>query len=357
MNSQYFGEFMPFLVAGLVCAILLKYLEPIARDIGLVDRPTERKRHKEETPLTGGIAITVGFYISLFIVPFGLGPFRSPLLAITLLMIIGVLDDHQDVRPLIKFGIQILAAIIIVGDGYVLVAIGDIFRWDDGNMQGLGRLAIPMTVVAIVGVINAYNFIDGHDGLSASLLLISLVALVYICSLYGVWKLQYMLLLFGMPVLVFLLFNWPFQIFNRPTIFLGDAGSMVFGFFLVFILLSLIERPVQVLKVTSCPWVIGLPVIDMVAVVARRLLNKSSPIKPDRTHIHHILTELGMTKKMVLATLIILHMTFVLIGISGTMLDIPDWIMFWSMFPAAICYYFGVSHLLRKVIQTENFIK
>ena len=174
MNPYIFTTILPFVVAGIVAAVLVQYLIPIARDIGLVDRPDQRKRHEKEVPLIGGITILIGFYLSLFLVPFGLGPFRYLLFAIALLVVVGVLDDHQDIPPLIKFGIQIVAAIILIADDTVVTAIGDVLNWQDGNLQGLGYLAKPLTIVAIVGLINAYNFIDGHDGLSASMLLLSL---------------------------------------------------------------------------------------------------------------------------------------------------------------------------------------
>ncbi|MDP6772606.1 MAG: MraY family glycosyltransferase, partial [Anaerolineales bacterium] len=170
--------------------------------------------------------------------------------AIALLVVVGVLDDHQDIPPLIKFGIQIVAAIILIADDTVVTAIGDVLNWQDGNLQGLGYLAKPLTIVAIVGLINAYNFIDGHDGLSASMLLLSLSAVVYVCGLSDEWKMQYFLLLYLFSVMVFLIFNLPLALVKTRQIFLGDAGSMMFGVILIYALIELAERPVPVLRAT-----------------------------------------------------------------------------------------------------------
>lgn len=296
MNPYIFTTILPFVVAGIVAAVLVQYLIPIARDIGLVDRPDQRKRHEKEVPLIGGITILIGFYLSLFLVPFGLGPFRYLLFAIALLVVVGVLDDHQDIPPLIKFGIQIVAAIILIADDTVVTAIGDVLNWQDGNLQGLGYLAKPLTIVAIVGLINAYNFIDGHDGLSASMLLLSLSAVVYVCGLSDEWKMQYFLLLYLFSVIVFLIFNLPLALVKTRQIFLGDAGSMMFGMILIYALIELAERPVPVLRATCAPWIVGLPLLDMLAVILNRLRRRRSPTSPDRSHIHHVLTDLGLSK-------------------------------------------------------------
>ena len=353
MNPYVLTTILPFVLAGILVAVLVQYLSPIARDIGLVDRPNERKQHEKEIPLVGGITILTGFYLSLFLVPFGLGPFRYLLFAIALLVIVGVFDDHQDISPLIKFGMQIVAALILIADGAVVTAVGDVFNWQDGNLQGLGYLSKPLTILAIVGLINAYNFIDGHDGLSASMLLLSLLVLVYICGINDEWKMQYFLLLYLFSVMVFLLFNLPFSLVKSRQIFLGDAGSMMFGLIMIYVLIDLAERPVPALKATCAPWIVGLPLLDMLAVIFKRLRRRRSPTSPDRSHIHHILTDLGLSKGRVLIVLIFTQTILVAIGLFGMKLSIPDWLMFWSMLPVMMVYILVVNYLSNKATMSD----
>ena len=348
MNPYITNSLLPFIVSAGVAALVLAYFAPVAREIGLVDHPTARKRHEQAIPLIGGIGIVLSFYLSLLLVPFGLGQYRYILFGMGILFIIGVLDDHQDISAGIKFGVQVLAASIFVAGGTVVTGIGDIFNWADGNLQGLGQLSTVLTVVAIVGLINAFNFIDGQDGLAGSMLAITMLVIAYLCGTNELWKHQYFVLLFLTSVLVFLVFNWPGLVGRRRQVFLGDAGSMMLGMFLAYMLIDLSERPVPVLKTTSVPWLVGLPLIDMISVIVFRLIQKRSPARPDRRHIHHLLVDLGFGKKRILIVLVGIHCLFVGVGLLGTIFTISDWILFWSMFPMAIVYVFVCRRLVHK---------
>ena len=349
MNPYITNSLLPFIVSAGVATLVLVYFTPVAREIGLVDHPTERKRHEQDIPLIGGIGIVLSFYLSLLLAPFGLGEFRYILFGMGILFIIGVLDDHQDISAGIKFGVQVLAASIFVAGGTVVTGIGDIFNWADGNLQGLGQLSTVLTVVAIVGLVNAFNFIDGHDGLSGSMLLVTMLVIAYLCGINEIWKNQYIVLLFLTSVLVFLVFNWPGLVSQRRQVFLGDAGSMMLGMILAYMLIDLSERPVPVLKSTSAPWLVGLPLIDMISVIVFRLTQKQSITKPDRRHIHHLLVDLGFSKTQNLITLVGVHCLFVGVGLVGTIFQIPDWVLFWSMFPMAIVYCFICRRLAYKI--------
>ena len=114
-----------------------------------------------------------------------------------MLIVVGVLDDAQDISPGVKFLVQFgVATILVIWDGSIVANIGDIFSWNDGNSQGLGRLAYPLTIVAIVGVINAFNMVDGHDGVASAIFLITAGSLLLLCNFNDSWKYQYILAIF-----------------------------------------------------------------------------------------------------------------------------------------------------------------
>ena len=104
MNPFIDASVLPFIVVAGLSAILFYFVAPIARNIGLVDYPNERKKHELAIPLIGGVCISISFYLSLLLVPFGLGSYRYILFGMGILFIVGVLDDHQDIPATVKFG-------------------------------------------------------------------------------------------------------------------------------------------------------------------------------------------------------------------------------------------------------------
>ena len=334
-----FSEFLPFFVVGGISWLLLSFLGDIARKIDLVDHPTKRKRHELSVPLIGGISIFIAFSLALLLAPFGLGEYRYLLFGMGVIVIVGVLDDHQDVPPFAKIVAQFFASFILVLSGTIVTGVGDIFSWEDGNHQGLGLLASPLTAIAIVGLINAYNFIDGIDGLAATLFSCTCVVMVGICSANGLWKDQYFLLLFLTGVFVFLCFNTSIFVHPSKLVFLGDAGSMLLGLVLVFFLIDLSElREDGSLRTTVAPWLVGLPLFDMFSVIGLRLISQSPVARPDRLHLHHVLEDFGLSKSKVFAILTVVHLSFMSFGLIGQYMGLKDPVLFWSLFPVILVY-------------------
>ena len=314
---------------------------PAARKIGLIDNPDERTQHGASIPVIGGISIFIAIALSLMLLPFGLGVHRFLLFSSGLLMIVGVLDDHRDISAKYKAVAQVFVAGILVFGGDVEVTkVGDIFHWRDGNEQGLNWLASPLTVIAVVGVINAFNFIDGHDGLAASMFLLTAGALILLCGFDGEWHFQILLGVYALSVGVFLCFNLPRIVGKDRQIFLGDAGSMFLGLVLVYSLIVLSETEVPTLKTASAPWLLGLPLLDMCAVIILRLARRVSLVSADRRHIHHLLTRRGYSKKKTLLFLIVLQVMCCTIGVTGTVRNISDVVLFWSLFPTLLLYIY-----------------
>ena len=344
-NYSYFS----FLVIIGTSIYLMARLGPLARRIGLVDKPNERKQHELSVPAIGGVAIFISVSLGLMFVPFGLGEYRYLLFSCGLLMIVGVLDDYRDISANSKFVVQfIVAGILVFGSGIEVTAIGDVFSWSDGNQQGLNWLAAPLSVVAIVGVINAFNMIDGHDGLAASMFLVTAGTLIFLSIFGESWKIQYLLAMFCLSVGIFLLFNLPWIIGKSRQIFLGDAGSMLLGLILVYSLIVLSEVEIPTIKRTAAPWILGLPLLDMCAVVLLRVVSRVSVINADRRHIHHLLADMGYSNKKLLFLLIGLQFIFCMVGAVGTIWNFPDSVLFWLLFPVFFFYmYYRLTSLQR----------
>jgi len=342
----------PYLVAILLAFGLLLGLAPIAQKIELVDYPNSRKLHNTTTPLIGGIAISLSLFLSLLLFDLPFGSFRILFFCLGLIMIVGVLDDRNDLPAYTKFVVQFLiASVMILGNNMVVTNIGDI--WANDDPQGLGPLSIPFTLIGVVGVINAFNLIDGHDGVAASLGIISILSLLIIAhTSIEVVPPEYIVFLTLLPLLlcVFLVFN--LELLNTlPKVFLGDAGSMLLGLVLVYFLIEFtrgLNSGHAIFSPAVAPWIIGLPLLDMFCVVLRRLLSGETPLAADRQHIHHLLFNSGLHKISILLILIIFQVILSAVGISSVLFDWPDWPLIWGALVVFILYYILTSKLQKN---------
>ena len=353
-------DFYAYAAGGGLCLFLLYCLGPIAQRVGLVDRPSGRKQQLRPVALVGGIAVVVSFCLATLLMPISLTEYRVLFFCIVLLFITGVVDDLRELPPAAKFVMQLTVALALVFlDEHQRVRfVGDIL--DDSGFNayeplGLDILTIPLTVFAMLGVINAFNLIDGLDGLCGGITLMALAALMGLAFHHGGAVSEFKLL--GMvlvTVAAFLIFNLSIVGAARQ-VYLGDAGSMVLGLMLVYFLINLSQRGipivasgVPVIKPNSAPWLIALPLMDTVNVMLHRLRSGRSPLRPDRTHIHHLLLDVGIHRYAVLAILLGLQLFCTAIGVLGTHLSWPDWVLFWSMFPGYIGFALTTWMLARR---------
>ncbi len=273
------------LFACFLTALLILALRRPAERFGLLDHPGGRKRHDDTVPLTGGIALSLGFYAALAVSFGGLGEFAVLLVLMAVLATIGLVDDFVEASPRTKLAVQLLAAVLMATWGdHRLRALGDLFS---GGPLALGGWSIPFTVFATVAVVNGINMLDGLDGLAGGLVA---VMLGYF-ALFAFWlgeadSLRVVVLLLG-AVAGFLLFNAPYPWRHRRT-FMGDSGSLVLGFAVAWFTIDLTQRTAAVPPVVML-WVVGLVLFDLFTVTVRRLLRGRSPVAADRAHIHHLL--------------------------------------------------------------------
>jgi len=340
-----------FIVAFLGVFFLTFLLRPLSNRIGLVDRPTTRKQHNGEIPLIGGIAMFASCSVAaLFFVPHS-SDMTYLVAACGLLVMTGSIDDKYDINYRIRLCVQTLcAAMLIWGANTQLVSFGNIFGSGELN---LWWFSIPITLVAIVGMINAYNMIDGIDGLSGGLSLISSIGLYFlIAEEISDGATNILLLMIG-ALSAYLILN--LHIFPKWTskVFMGDAGSMLIGFVITAFLIRYSQTPKQIIMPVTALWLAAVPLMDIFVTSIRRLKQGKNPFHPDRTHVHHIFLKAGFKKETTLVIILSFQAFTVAIGIymesiGNAPLSAITFIALFLVYLQFIKHSFKAAKLIRK---------
>lgn len=306
-------------VALTVTLVAIFSLRPLAPRLGLVDRPDGRKHHRGRVPLIGGLCFFLGTLAGLAYLGY-LDNFVVCLLATgALIFLVGLVDDLDDLSVRSRLGIQACAVgLVMVSTGVYIDGCGQLLGADELRLRALG---IPLTFVAVIGLINAFNMLDGIDGLAGGMAMVSIAAIVAFVgggqSTLSVLLLLQVLFAALIPYLGVNL-GWP----DGRKIFMGDAGSTLIGFLLAWSLIYLSQRNIALLAPVDVLWCIALPVMDTLAVMIRRMRIGASPFKPDRQHLHHLLLDVGFSPR---ATLVVILAAGGLLAALGYVLrDVPD---------------------------------
>ncbi|NIO41374.1 MAG: undecaprenyl/decaprenyl-phosphate alpha-N-acetylglucosaminyl 1-phosphate transferase, partial [Burkholderiales bacterium] len=271
--------FVKYLLAFVGTLFLLRLLARLAGRIGLVDYPGRRKRHRGEIPLIGGPAIFAGLAFGVLFTAETLYPYRPLFAALAILLIAGLLDDLRDLTPRQKFLAQLIAGAIMVWWGqHVVLSLGDLLGIDNISTD---FWAIPFTLIALLGLINAINMADGADGLAAGLSLIALSFLALSAVLTGRVVSAQLLFTIVAVVLAFWVMNMRFPWQVHAKVFLGDSGSMILGALLTWFSIEIAHGPGGIYPMAAV-WFLALPLIDMAVVIARRLARGHSPFRAGR---------------------------------------------------------------------------
>ncbi|WP_116645210.1 UDP-N-acetylglucosamine--undecaprenyl-phosphate N-acetylglucosaminephosphotransferase [Salinivibrio sp. HTSP] len=326
-------------------------LRKAAKRIGLVDKPDHRKQHAGTVPLVGGIAICLSLVYFLInnptIIPHS-GLYASCML---ILVAIGVLDDKFDIDFKLRFGVQgALAIAMIVLGNIELSRLGDIFATGRIQLDGLGYV---LTVFAVIGAINAFNMVDGIDGLLGGLATVTFASLGALLYLNGHFSMAYLCLVLTVIILPYLMFNLGL-LGRERKVFMGDAGSMLIGFTVVWFLLLASQHPTNAaIRPVTGLWLIALPLMDMTAIMFRRVKRGDSPFKPDREHLHHIFQRVGLSSRQTLAAICLLASSLAGIGIVGELLQIHETIMFVGF----LACFGGYCLMLRYIWRITSFFR
>ncbi|MGI2134124.1 UDP-N-acetylglucosamine--undecaprenyl-phosphate N-acetylglucosaminephosphotransferase [Shewanella baltica] len=330
-----------FTVFCLTC-VAIKVFNPIAQRVGLVDLPNERKLHVGAIPLIGGISIYCSVLLVSSIVIEQSQVFNLYLISAALILFLGVLDDRYDLSVRVRIAAQVItASILIFGAGLYLTSFGHILHFFEFK---LGYVGIVVTVLAVIGAINAFNMVDGIDGLAGMLSLVTFSSLAFL--FYWAGNSWFMLpLLFIGAIVGYLLFNlkWPFPSFEK--IFMGDAGSMLIGLTVVWMLVVGTQPDTSVFSPVTALYLIAIPLMDMTAIMYRRVKKGMSPFKPDRDHLHHIFERAGYNRKQTLIRISLASLLLAVIGVAADIAHVPESIMFIAFLAIFAAYNWALSNV------------
>lgn len=298
-------------MATSVSAISLLLLLPLGRRLGLVDCPDQfRKRHAFNTPLVGGLAIAIGmlagwWYAGTF------SRFEDAVICTALmLVVVGVADDLFNLKVLVRVIAQLAAiAIVVISSGIYIHSLGNL----DGHELTLGWLGIPFTVVAVIGLLNAFNLIDGIDGLAGCLTLVAAGGIEFLSNRNGSTIQLASVAVIAAAVIPYLAAN--LGLFGRGgKVFLGDAGSIMLGYLLAWSLIGMSQSEPRRILPGLVLWCVALPIFDTLTVMFRRMHRGESPFTADRGHIHHLLMDAGLKPRDTLLCLVAFAAVMPLLG-------------------------------------------
>lgn len=343
----------------ITCLLLLPAASKIAYELNFVDHPDERKRHDEAVAPVGGLVIIPVFLIISVISGLSVAENFSFIAALTMLWLLGALDDKYHLPAKLKIFVQFLAAIILVyGNNNVVYYLGDLFGFGEVWIEPF--VAEVFTVFCVVFVINAINMIDGLDGLCGGVCFIILSALTCAAVISGGHELiQPLLILIG-AVSAFLYFNYRHPGRERAALFLGDSGSTSMGLIISWLVIELTQSTstqAGLLNPGLIALILSLPVFDALALFAYRLNQARSPFSADRRHLHYLICDRGASIE---TSVNIIHALTLAYSLSGviliTVFSVPlAYIM--PVWVAAFCLHFAVifgalKKTLTKIIES-----
>ena len=283
--------------------------------IGAIDIPKDNRRmHKKPTPRIGGLAIIFGFTVATLCFAQPSRQLYGTLAGAAIIAVMDVIDDCKNLPAKLKFVIQIIAALVVVfaGDIKIDVFTNPNFLSDNPYWVLPEWLSVTLTVIWIVFITNAVNFIDGLDGLAAGVSAIMSISLVFISIRVG----EYSIAILGIALMGSCFGFLPFN-FNPAKIFMGDTGSTFLGFMLATLSIQGVFKSYAVISFAVPLLILGLPLFDALFAMIRRILRGQSPMTADRGHLHHRLVDMGFSQKQ---TVFILYAISGVLGITAVLL-------------------------------------
>ena len=329
---------LPIIISIVVCALAHPWLVRIALLKDIVDRPNARKLNSRPIPVLGGVGVFLGLIFSLCLAVYYVEGMEIPfevIIGMIIMLFVGLSDDILDLSPRTRFLAQIFTVCLMmfVGGGYIM-----------NNFHGLWGIhelpwvvAVALTLVSCVGIINAINLIDGVDGL---------------CSGYGMFASLLFATLFlrmgdvEFAVLALSLFGalLPFCMHNvfghKSKMFLGDGGSLMVGFICSLFVVRVVQMGDDVVTGSNIALtlaILAIPVFDTLRVMTARMLQRRSPFSPDKTHLHHMFIRLGFSHVITALNVI---------ALNGLVVVIWHLCNVWNFTPEVQLYVTSVSGIL-----------
>lgn len=338
-------------VVFLFSFLFLFVARKVAYKIGLVDKPNFRKRHQGMVPLVGGISVYAGICFTFLITDYRIPHGQLYLVCAGLLVLVGALDDRYDISVKIRALVQATVAVI-------MMSFANLTLRNLGHLIGpwemvLGPFGYLFTLFAVWAAINAFNMVDGIDGLLGGLSCVSFGAMGII--MYDSGHMELALWCFAMiaATLPYILLNLG-VLGHRYKVFMGDAGSTLIGFTVIWILLQSTQGESHPMNPVTALWLIAIPLMDMIAIMYRRLRKGMSPFSADRQHIHHLIMRAGFTSGQAFVLITLAAAILAVIGVIGEHQPlVPEWLMLVLFFLAFLLY--GVC--IKRAWRVARFIR
>ncbi len=301
-----------FCIIALLVAVITPIIRKLAVQLGIVDLPGGRKLHDQATPLLGGLAIYIGVLAGILIRFNSLTMYLPIFVSASLILVVGVVDDVKGLSAQVRMFCQLLAALVVIYYGFRVSFVPFGF-WKD-------PIEVLITLVWIIGVTNAFNYLDGLNGLAAGSAVINLFCLWSILNSTKQYALELMVITLMAACIGFL----PYNNYKRAKIFLGDAGSTFLGFMLACFTLAGDWASNNVVKLSIPILILGVPIFDMIFTTIMRIKEEKVATIIEwlkyggKDHFHHYLVDLGLRRSG--AVMFIYFMTFSL-GISAIMVS------------------------------------
>lgn len=341
------GANMQEIVLVFLGALALLFISrKVAKKVGLVDKPNARKHHHGHIPLVGGVSVYLSLWIIYILQPGWLPDFTIYMACATLLIVVGVLDDKFDLPVMPRMALQALVASIMMYNGLYLYSLGNILF---GYELILGVLGYGVTLLAVVGAINAFNMVDGIDGLLGALSSVTFGALAAVFWMGGNDAMALWCLCLMVACLPYILLNLGIPWGRKFKVFMGDAGSTLIGFTVIWLLIIATQGHNAVMQPVTALWLIAVPLMDMLRVMIARIRRGDSPFKPDREHLHHVLIDAGLSAR---GSLFIIVCTTLLMAFIGIAMN-----YYKTLFLVQIALYYFIFILMCRVTNVRSLNK
>lgn len=330
----------------------------MAKEKNLVDNPDARKLQKTPVPVRGGVAVCFGMLCGMIVALglmsqiSGLGPVICSMLV---MMYVGGLDDILSLSPKSRFLVEILVVLGMIWGTHGCI---DSFHGLLGLEQFTWWVAVPLTVFAGVGIINAINMIDGVNGLSSGLCITYCVCFGVIFANKGDMANASLAFCMAAALLVF----WLHNVFGGTSkMFIGDAGTMMMGTLMTWFVIQVLREDnglhwtegKELCLIAMCLSILVVPVFDTIRVMLNRMRKGNSPFSPDKTHLHHVFLKFGMSHSMTMLTIILMDVITVTLGYCGYKLGFSQEAQFAQAIFVGLLLVWG-SYIALRLIEKHN---
>ena len=347
------------IAAFAVAAVLSYFFTPpvknFAHKVGAIDVPKDARRmHKKPIPRLGGLAIYGGFLGSILIFGQLDETMLCVLLGAAIIVALGIFDDVLALGAKLKFVVQIVAAAIPVCIGDLQIGLfTNLNPLSDTPFVHLGILAVPVTIIWIVGITNAVNLIDGLDGLAVGVSSIAAITMLAVALLTGNMPIAITMAALAGACIGFMPYN-----LNPAKIFMGDTGSTFLGYMLATVSIMGLFKFYAVISFAVPFLILGLPIFDTANAIIRRVAAGRSPMSPDRGHVHHKLIDMGFNQKQAVAILYAisatLGLTAVVLTSSGEVKAIVLLLAVLAAILVGACIIYGAEHWSKHASENKE---